>query len=76
VFPDAVWESENPYLRGDGAAVPYTLRGTLRSPLGPYEPREQTLELRGIHLLEFANGMIRRTSDYWDAATFDRQMRA
>lgn len=75
-FPDATWETAGPYWGTDGVAVPYTLRGTLRSRFGTFEPREQHLELRGVHVLELAGGTIARTYDYWDAGTFGKQMRA
>jgi len=75
-FPDARWEPRSRCLSVDRAAVAYTLTGTLTgAPLGPFEPRGQRLELTGVHLFEFAGGRIERSEDYWDAATFGRQMR-
>jgi steroid delta-isomerase-like uncharacterized protein len=75
-FPDATWETEEPFVRNGGVAVPYTLRGTLRGPLGPFEPAKQRLEIRGVHVLEVRDGAIVRSDDYWDGSTFARQMRA
>jgi steroid delta-isomerase-like uncharacterized protein len=75
-FPDATWETADPYWGTDGAAVTYTLNGTLRSRFGPFEPRGQQLQLRGVHVLKLAGSAIARSSDYWDAGTFGKQMRA
>lgn len=74
-FPDAEWETGEPFLREDGAAIPYTLRGTLAGRLGPFEGAGQRLELRGVHILEIRNGQITSSADYWDGSTFARQMR-
>jgi steroid delta-isomerase-like uncharacterized protein len=73
-FPDAQWDTEDPFLRGDGAAIPYTLRGTLRRQFGPFSPSGQRLELRGLHVLAIRGGRIARSADYWDSSTFARQM--
>jgi ketosteroid isomerase-like protein len=32
------------------------------------------VEVRGASILEFADGKIRRCSDYWDMATFLKQL--
>jgi hypothetical protein len=32
------------------------------------------LSLRGVHVLQLMGDLIRRSQDYWDAATFRRQM--
>lgn len=75
-FPDARWEPRSRCLSGERAAVAYTLTGTLSgSRLGPFEPRGQKLSLRGVHMFELASGRIQRSEDYWDAASFGRQMR-
>lgn len=75
-FPDARWDYGSAVVEPSRAAVPYRLTGTLQRQLGPFAPAGQSLELEGIVLVEFgADGLI-ATTDYWDAATFGRQMKA
>jgi ketosteroid isomerase-like protein len=35
---------------------------------------DQAISLRGVHMLQVRDGLIRRSEDYWDAATFQRQL--
>lgn len=73
-FPDARWEEQVRVVAGRRAAVTYLLTGTLRARLGPFEPAGQRLELRGVHVLDVGPEGIVSCEDYWDAATFGRQM--
>jgi len=74
-FPDARWAPQHQAIGGDGnAAVSYLLTATLKSQMGPIAPRDQAIALRGVHLLQIRDGLIRRSEDYWDAATFQRQL--
>ena len=75
-FPDAHWAERARIVAADCAAVTYTLTGTLRAQLGPFEPAGQRLELNGVHVVYVAKGEITLIEDYWDAATFARQMGA
>jgi steroid delta-isomerase-like uncharacterized protein len=76
-FPDAHWATEGVTGTGDEAAAAYRLTGTLTGSLGPFVPTGQRLDLRGVHVVQTdERGRIRRSTDYWDAATFARQMRA
>lgn len=73
-FPDAHWEASD-RLFADGRAVArYVLTGTLRGDMGPFRAAGQTLELRGVQVLDMASGRIERSQDFWDGATFTRQM--
>ena len=73
-FPDARWEEQVRVVADGCAAVTYLLTGTLQEGLGPFEPAGQNLELRGVHVLEIGPAGIVSCEDYWDAATFGRQM--
>jgi steroid delta-isomerase-like uncharacterized protein len=75
-FPDAAWDYEEPVIDGGRIVVAYSLTGTLRERLGPFQPAGQVLELAGVVLIEVGAGDIQSTRDYWDAATFGRQMQA
>ena len=75
-FPDAAWAVED-VADGPGcAAVRYRLTGRLRSPLGPYRGFGQPLNLVGVLWVWVSAGEVTRTEDFWDAATFDRQMQS
>lgn len=73
-FPDAVWEERRRIASRGGAAVAYRLTGHLAAPMGPFRTPGQELDLEGMFMIECANGAIAATADYWDAATFGRQM--
>jgi ketosteroid isomerase-like protein len=74
-FPDAHWREQTRIVSGDRAAVTYVLTGTLQSRFGPFEPSGQRLELRGVHVVQLGRDGIELCEDFWDAATFGRQMR-
>jgi steroid delta-isomerase-like uncharacterized protein len=75
-FPDAHWHP-SVELEGAGSAVArYVLTATLQKDFGPYNAAGQRLELRGVHVLETANGWIERSEDFWDSNTFGQQMKA
>jgi steroid delta-isomerase-like uncharacterized protein len=74
-FPDARWEPQVSIVGADGTeAVTYLLTATLRKPMGPVASRGQKISLRGVHVLNLRDGLIQRSEDYWDAATFQRQL--
>lgn len=74
-FPDAHWDTSD-RLADDGRAVArYLLTGTLQSDMGPFKAVGQRMEIRGVQVLETAAGRIERSQDFWDGATFERQMK-
>lgn len=73
-FPDAHWRCIGQGQGGDKSFGRYVLTGSLRGDLGPFRARGQQLELRGVHVLDVRDGVIQRSEDYWDAATFHAQM--
>jgi steroid delta-isomerase-like uncharacterized protein len=74
-FPDAHWAQDEVIATATGAAIAYTLTGSLHRQLGPFGAHGQRLELRGMHLLRLSGTEIVESRDYWDSATFARQMR-
>jgi steroid delta-isomerase-like uncharacterized protein len=74
-FPDAHWAQDQVIAMATGAAIAYTLTGSLQRQLGPFDAHRQELELRGVHLLQLSGPQIVESRDYWDSATFARQMR-
>jgi steroid delta-isomerase-like uncharacterized protein len=74
-FPDAHWAVESTADNEDGRAFGrYVLTGTLQQDMSSFTARGQRLELAGVHVLEYLEGRITKSEDYWDAATFSRQM--
>jgi steroid delta-isomerase-like uncharacterized protein len=74
-FPDAHWAPDGVIATATGAAIAYTLTGSLQRRLGPFAGHGQALELCGVHFLQLSGAAIVESRDYWDAATFARQMR-
>jgi steroid delta-isomerase-like uncharacterized protein len=74
-FPDCSWTPERRAVGANGVAmVSYLLKATLKNQMGPIAPRDQAISLRGVHLLVIRDGLIHRSEDYWDSATFQRQL--
>jgi steroid delta-isomerase-like uncharacterized protein len=74
-FPDAHWEPHFQIADPSGpVAVTYLLTGALRAQMGPVAACGQKISLRGVHVLHLHGGLIRRSEDYWDATTFQRQL--
>jgi steroid delta-isomerase-like uncharacterized protein len=75
-FPDAVWAVRDVIGDDDRTAVRYTLTGSLQADFGPYPARGQQLCLPGVLVVHQDGDRIDHAEDYWDAATFARQMAA
>lgn len=74
-FPDAHWQPTLQIDDGRGRiAIPYRLTASLQAQMGSIAPRGQAISLRGVHVLEIEGGRIGKSFDYWDAATFQRQL--
>lgn len=75
-FPDAEWEPRRRIASNGSVAVTYRLTGTLAAPLGPFRAPGAKLDLEGVFVIDTDASQISATADYWDAATFGRQMQA
>lgn len=74
-FPDAHWQLAFQMDDGRGrVAITYLLTASLQAQMGSIAPRGQAISLRGVHVLEIKDGRIGKSADYWDAATFQRQL--
>jgi steroid delta-isomerase-like uncharacterized protein len=72
-LPDVRWEVKSMIVGGGGeVAVAYLLHATAPQKSGT--PGAKTISLRGVQLIQVADGRIRHSEDYWDAATFQRQV--
>ncbi len=74
-FPDARWEISDRVAQDGRAVARYVLTGTLESDMGPFKAAGQRIEIRGVQVLETEAGRIRRSEDFWDGATFERQVK-
>jgi len=76
-FPDAHWA---PYLQVGGSfgsvTITYLLTATLQAQMGRTIARGQRISLRGAHVLHVRGRLIHSSEDYWDAATFQKQLNA
>jgi hypothetical protein len=76
-FPDAHWA---PNLQvGDSfgsVTITYLLTATLQAQMGRTIARGQRISLRGAHVLHVRGRLIHSSEDYWDAATFQKQLNA
>lgn len=74
-FPDARWEPRLQISDPSGSlTVTYFLTATLGTQMGKIIARGQRISLRGAHVLQVHEGLIHSSEDYWDAATFQRQL--
>nr|BAI53123.1 hypothetical protein [Arthrobacter sp. IF1] len=73
-FPDAHWHALDDLETTDRAMGRYVLTATLQRDMGNLKAAGQRLELRGVHILETAQGLIQRSEDFWDSKTFHNQM--
>ena len=66
-LPGLRYDVEQVIGEGPTVAVPYRLTGTSDG---------HPVDLRGVMLIDVADGAVARRVDYWDALTFLRQTRA
>src|SRR6476620_4456797 len=71
-FPDVRFEMVSGFITGPWAAGEWTMIGTHRGALPGLPATGKSISIRGVSLLELADGKIRRCSDYWDMATLLR----
>ncbi|MFC6755816.1 MULTISPECIES: ester cyclase [Haloarcula] len=75
VFPDARWERERVIGGQDSTvAVQATLYGTFAEPLEHVPPTGESLALPAVSLFTMSEAGITTWRDYWDQATFRRQL--
>ncbi|UFX47585.1 nuclear transport factor 2 family protein [Bradyrhizobium sp. 41S5] len=72
-LPDVRWEVKAMVGGEDGAvATFYTMHAT--APRKDSIQLAKAISLRGVQLVKIEGGLIRRSEDYWDAATLQRQL--
>ena len=72
-LPDIRWQVRTTIAGADGTiAVAYVMHAT--APRRDGATHSKSISLRGVQLVEVEDGQIRHSEDYWDAATFQRQL--
>jgi steroid delta-isomerase-like uncharacterized protein len=73
-FPDVTFEVRSTSADGTGGSAEWVLRGTHTGDMPGLPATGKRVEVRGASVVEFAGNRIRRCSDYWDMATFLKQL--
>jgi steroid delta-isomerase-like uncharacterized protein len=72
-LPDISWQVKEMVIGEAGTiAVIYVMRASAPRRDGTAE--RQPISLRGVQVVTVEGGLIRHSEDYWDAATFQRQL--
>src|ERR1700746_2265429 len=75
-FEDLKFELKSRVVASDGksGAMEWTWRGRQTKDLPGLPATNKPFEVRGATVVEFADGRISRDSDYWDLATYMKQV--
>jgi steroid delta-isomerase-like uncharacterized protein len=76
-FADLKFELKSRVIAADGksGAMEWVWRGRQIKDLPELPATNKPFEVRGASVVEFADGKISRNSDYWDLATYAKQVR-
>jgi steroid delta-isomerase-like uncharacterized protein len=76
-FADLKFELKSRVVAADGksGAMEWIWRGRQIKDLPELPATNKPFEVRGASIVEFADGRISRDSDYWDLATYMKQVR-
>lgn len=73
-FPDVTFELGSSFANGTAGAAEWIMRGRHTGDLPGMPATGKRIEVRGASVFEFVGDRIRRCSDYWDMATFLKQL--
>lgn len=75
-FSDLSFEPKSRFVSADGTAgtIEWVWRGRQTKDLPGLPATNKPFEVRGSTVVEFRNGLISRNSDYWDLATYLKQV--
>jgi steroid delta-isomerase-like uncharacterized protein len=73
-FPDVTFELRSSFANGVNGGAEWMMRGTHTGNLPNMPATGKRVEVRGASIFEFTGDKIRRCSDYWDMATFLKQL--
>jgi steroid delta-isomerase-like uncharacterized protein len=72
--PDLKVEVTSRFASGDKAAAEWKMTGTHSGDLPGMPASGKTFSLRGVSTFQLQGNRVTRCSDYWDLATFQRQL--
>jgi steroid delta-isomerase-like uncharacterized protein len=72
--PDLDVEVTSRFVSGDKAAAEWTMTGTHSGDLPGMPASGRTFSLRGVSTFDLRGDRVSRCSDYWDLATFRKQL--
>ena len=72
--PDLQVEVTSRFASGDKAAAEWKMSGTHTGDLPGMPATGKTFSLRGVSTFELRGDRVTRCSDYWDVATFQKQL--
>lgn len=73
-YPDVVFDLTSCFAANDFGSAEWVMRGTHLGDRPGLPASGKRVEVRGVSIFEFANGKIRRCSEYWDLSTLLRQI--
>lgn len=73
-FPDFKVQNNTRFVAGDWAGMEWIISGTHEGDLPGMPATHKRFSIRGVSILQFETDMIKRCSDYWDLATFLKQV--
>jgi steroid delta-isomerase-like uncharacterized protein len=73
-FPDFKVELIAPFVAGEWAGMEWIMSGTHERDLPGMPATNKRFSIRAASILELEAGKIKRCSDYWDLATFLKQV--
>ena len=75
-FTDLKFERKSRFVSSDGrmGAIEWVFRGRQTKDFPGMPATDKPFEVRGSSIVEFRDGKISRNSDYWDLATYMKQV--
>jgi steroid delta-isomerase-like uncharacterized protein len=73
-FPDVTFELTSSCADGERGGAEWIMRGTHKGDMPGLPVTGKRIEVRGASAFEFRGGKMSRCSDYWDMATFLKQL--
>ncbi len=73
-FPDTHFEFISAVVSGNHAAVEWVMSGTQTGDMPNMPASNKKMSVRGVSVMEIRNGKVVHDVDYWDFATFRRQL--
>jgi steroid delta-isomerase-like uncharacterized protein len=74
VFPDIHYAAET-VVEGDQAVLIWTMTGTQNGPVYGLPATGRRIEIKGVSVLRFADGLITHGTNIWDTAGFLRALK-